>query len=32
MSGVLMWAWDDTNKKWIKIQVTASGHLIVKKG
>lgn len=32
MSGVLLWGWDDTNKKWIKVQVNTSGHLIVKKG
>ena len=32
MSGVLMWAWDDTNKVWIKVQVNTSGHLIIKRG
>lgn len=30
MPGVLMWAWDDINKKWIKVQVTAAGKLKIK--
>jgi len=32
MSGVLMWAYDATNKVWVKVQVNTSGHLIIKKG
>lgn len=32
MSGVLLWGWDSVNKKWIKVQVNTSGHLIIKKG
>lgn len=32
MPGQLMWAWDDTNKKWIPVRVNISGHLIIKKG
>jgi len=27
MVTVLMWAWDDVNKVWIKVQVTAAGKL-----
>lgn len=32
METALLWAWDATNKKWIKVLVNASGHLIIKKG
>ena len=29
MSGVLLWAWDDTNKVWVPIQVNEDGELVV---
>lgn len=32
MSAVQLWAWDDTNKKWIPVQVNTSGELIVVAG
>lgn len=32
MSSALMWAWDDTNKVWVKVQVTATGKLKIKAG
>jgi len=27
MPGVLLWGWDDTNKKWIKVEVDTEGRL-----
>ena len=32
MAVVLMWAWDDVNKVWIKVQVTVAGNLKIKAG
>ena len=32
MTDVLMWAWDDVNKVWIKVQVTVDGELKIKAG
>ena len=32
MASVLMWAWDDVNKVWVKVQVTAAGLLKIKAG
>lgn len=29
MAGKILWGWDDTNKKWVKLQVDSSGHLKV---
>jgi len=32
MASVLIWAWDDTNKVWVKVQVTPAGLLKIKAG
>lgn len=32
MASVIMWGWDDTNHKWIKVQVTDTGKLKIKAG
>jgi len=28
-AGAKIWGWDTTNKKWVEIQVDASGKLVV---
>jgi len=32
MANALGWAWDDTNKKWVRIAVDADGKLKIVKG
>ena len=29
MPASMLWAWDDANKLWVKLQVDATGHLIL---
>lgn len=31
MAGIYLYAWDDTNKKWVKVQVDVDGKIIVVK-
>lgn len=32
MSAIILWAWDDTNKVYVKVQCTNTGKIKVKAG
>ena len=32
MASIIIWGWDDTNKEWVKVQVTVDGKLKIKAG
>ncbi len=31
-AAIKVWAWDSVNSIWVKVRVTASGYVMIKKG